>query len=472
MPNLPVIPESITVHLGPADSDAENVTVPFLDYVANVASSEIYPTWPESAVRANIYAQISYALNRVYTEYYRTRGYDFDITNSTATDQSFVYGRDIFENVREIASELFNNYIRREGSVEPLFAQYCDGIEVTCGGLSQWGTVTLAEQGYTPYQILTYYYGDDIELVQNAPIENVTESAPVVPLRLGSANDDVRIAQLRLNRISSNYPAIPKILRPDGIFGTDTEEAVRKFQEIFGLTADGVIGKATWYNIQNVYIGVKRLNDLNSEGIALSEVTDQFPDVLRLGSQGGGVSNLQYFLSVLSQYYDSIPAPGAIDGDFGQSTLSSVKGAQRTFGLPDDGIVGERTWDAIYRAYIGIVSTVPQEYVEGNVVLYGGVPLQLGSQSDAVRLLQEYLNAVGATYPAIGRVDVTGYFGPRTQESVVAFQNFVGLPPTGIVAATTWNALTDLYSDLFRGGAPREGQYPGYEIGSTGGGAS
>ena len=275
MPDLPTIPELITVHLGPPDSDARNVTLPFLDYVANVASSEIYPTWPENAIRANLYAQISFALNRVYTEYYRTRGYDFDITNSTATDQFFVEGRDVFENIRELASELFDSYIRRQGSVEPLFARYCNGTTSTCDGLSQWGSVELANQGMTPYEILTYYYGNDIDLVQDAPLGGNQQSAPAVPLRLGAANDDVRVAQIRLNRISTNYPSIPKIVRTDGIFGDDTEAAVRRFQEIFNLTPDGVIGRATWYRIQNVYIGVKRLNDLYSEGIRLDEVTDQ-----------------------------------------------------------------------------------------------------------------------------------------------------------------------------------------------------
>ena len=156
MPQLPTIPETITVHLGPPNSDAENITLPFLDYIANVASSEIYPTWPENAIRANLYAQVSFALNRVYTEYYRSQGYDFDITNATSNDQSFVNGRVVFENIRELAGELFNNYIRRAGSIEPLFAQYCNGTTVTCAGLSQWGTVSLAEQGYTPYEILTY----------------------------------------------------------------------------------------------------------------------------------------------------------------------------------------------------------------------------------------------------------------------------------------------------------------------------
>ncbi|MBQ8416328.1 MAG: spore cortex-lytic protein, partial [Clostridia bacterium] len=215
MPQLPFIPETITVHLGTPDSDVPNVTLPFLDYVANVASSEIYPTWPESAIRANMYAQVSFALNRIYTEYYRTRGYDFDITNSTANDQSFVNGRVIFDNIREIAGDLFNNYIRRAGNVEPLFAQYCDGIEVTCNGLSQWGSVTLAEQGLTPYEILTYYYGDDIELVTDAPVMGSEVSAPLYPLQVGSTGDDVRTAQIRLNRISTNFPSIPKIALTD-----------------------------------------------------------------------------------------------------------------------------------------------------------------------------------------------------------------------------------------------------------------
>ena len=156
---LPIIPETITVHLGDPDQPAQNVTLPFMDYIMNVASSEIYPTWPEEAIRANIYAQISFALNRVYTEYYRSRGYDFDITNSTRFDQYFVNGRDIFENIQEIVGDIFNDYIRRQGSIEPLFAQYCNGTTVTCSGLSQWGSVSLAEAGYTPYRILQNYYG-------------------------------------------------------------------------------------------------------------------------------------------------------------------------------------------------------------------------------------------------------------------------------------------------------------------------
>ena len=464
MPDLPIIPETITVHLGPPDSNAPNVTVPFLDYVANVASSEIYPTWPESAIRANMYAQISFALSRVFTEYYRTLGYDFDITNSTAVDQYFVQGRDVFSNIREIAGELFDNYIRREGSVQPLFAQYCNGTTVTCNGLSQWGSVELANQGYTPFEILTYYYGDDIELVRDAPIAGNRPSAPDVPLRLGAENDDVRIAQLRLNRISTNFPSIPKIARVDGIFSTDTEAAVRRFQEIFNLTPDGVIGKNTWYTIQNVYIGVKRLNDIYAEGITLSDVTDQYPGVLTEGDRGNGVANLQYFIAYVSQFYDTIPLV-AIDGVFGATTRAAVEAVQRTFGLPVDGIVGERTWDALYRAYRGIVDTIPREYVEGRAIPYGGVPLRVGSESEDVMILQQYLNAIAQVYPAIPTVNTTGYFGPRTEEAVIAFQNLSGIEPTGVVAAITWTAIADLYSTITSGGELQEGQYPGFAVG-------
>ena len=190
--SLPFIPETITVHLGAPDENAENVTLPFLEYITNVASSEIYPTWPENAIRANIYAQISFALNRVYTEYYRSRGYDFDITSTTAFDQSFVKGRDYFENVGQIANELFNSYVVRQGSVEPLFTAYCDGREVDCEGLSQWGTVTLANQGYTPYEILQYYYGNDINIINDVPVDVPNSSLPPRPLRLGSGGDEVQ----------------------------------------------------------------------------------------------------------------------------------------------------------------------------------------------------------------------------------------------------------------------------------------
>ena len=463
--NIPFIPEFVTVHLGPASSDAQNVVVPFIDYIANVASSEIYPTWPENAIRANIYAQISFALNRIYTQYYRSRGYDFDITNSTSTDQSFVNGRDIFENISQIVGEIFNDYISRRGNVEPLFAQYCDGIEVTCNGLSQWGSVDLANQGYTPYEILTYYYGDDIDIVQNAPVENITSSVPRFPLRLGSAGDAVRALQIRLNRISDNYPAIPKIALPDGVFSYDTEDAVKEFQRIFDLTPDGVVGKATWYKTQFIYNAVKRLNELDSEGISLSEVSDQYPEGLSPGDRGVEVANVQYLIDYLSAFYNTIPEL-SVDGIYGPSTEAAIRAVQSTFSLPVTGRLDLDTWETVYRTYLGFVATIPIKYVEGNTIPYPGIPLRLGSSSDSVTLLQEYLNFVATAYPEIPTIPVTGYFGTQTQNAVLAFQRLFGIAETGTVAAATWLALTTVYSDLYNGGRLNEGQFPGYNVGA------
>ena len=462
--NIPFIPKTITVHLGPPDSEAENVTLPFAEYITNVASSEIYPTWPESAIRANIYAQISFALNRIYTEYYPSRGYDFDITNSTAYDQSFVKGRDYFENIGQIVGELFNSYVVRQGNVEPLFTAYCDGKEVVCDGLSQWGTVTLANQGYTPYEILQYYYGDDINIVNNAPINIPNSSAPQRPLRLGSGGDEVRTLQLRLNRISDNYPAIPKIALPDGVFSFDTEDAVKKFQETFGLTPDGIVGNATWYKILFVYNAVKRLNELNSEGITLSEVTKQFAGESKLGDSGDNIKNIQYFLNYLAEFYSEIPQID-IDGIFGTATENAVKSFQRLFELPITGTVDLVTYDTLYRTYLGFINQIPFKYFDGKIYPYPGIPLRLGSENEVVRLLQEYLNYISQFFVQIPSVSPTGYFGQRTEEAVIAFQRLNGLEATGTVGAATWNAITSIYNDLFLGNRLNEGQYPGYTIG-------
>ncbi len=460
---LPVIPENVTVHLGAPGTSAPNVTLPFADYIANVASSEIYPTWPENAIRANVYAQISYTLNRIYTEFYRSRGYDFDITNSIANDQSFVNGREIFSNVRAIVDDIFNDYLRRQGTIEPLFAQYCDGVEVTCDGLSQWGTVTLANQGLTPYEIVQNYYGNNVDIVQNAPVGEVGASAPANPLRLGSFGEDVRLLQIRLNRISNNYPGIPKIAFTDGIFTYDTEAAVKAFQEIFDLTPDGIAGNATWYAVLRIYNAVKRLNSLTSEGLQFEELPREFSSVLSSGDRGRQVAIVQYYIDYLSAYYDTIP-PLTIDGVFGEDTRNAVLAVQRTFGLAEDGILGEATWNAIANAYYGIISRIPVTFTEGNIVPYQGIVLRQGAEAETVRILQEYLNYISEFVPEIPAVSPTGYFGPQTQRAVEAFQRLYGLPVTGYVEAVTWNGIADLYSDLFIGNRLNDGQFPGTNI--------
>lgn len=356
MPTVtPFIPQQITVHLGSPSSNAENVTVSFSDYVKNVASSEIYPTWDESALRANILAIVSFALNRVYTEFYRSRGYDFDITSSTAFDQYFVKGRSFFENISEIVDELFNDYLRRPGFVEPLAAKFCNGTTVTCEGLSQWGSQNLAQQGYNSNQILQSYYGD-VETVRNAPIRGYTTSYPGTPLRIGSSGPNVVIIQTSLNRIAQNYPAIPKIPVVDGIFGTRTEAAVRKFQEVFNLTPDGIVGNATWYAIIRLYTAVTQLSELRSQGQQFYAINWSPPGGLQPGDTGEKVRLLQYMLSVLSTYISSIP-PVTVDGIYGSATRAAVLAVQRRFRLPETGTVGAQTWDAIYDQFSGIENT-------------------------------------------------------------------------------------------------------------------
>ena len=442
---LPTIPETITVHLGLPDAPAENVTVSFPDYIKNVASSEIYPTWPEAAIRANIYAQISYALNRVYNEFYRSQGYDFDITNTTQFDQKFIKGRDIYENISQIVDDIFNDYVVRQGRIDPFFTAYCNGSTSFCPGLLQWGTVELAEQGLTPYQILQYYYGDNIGIVENAPISANIPSYPGVPLRVGSSGNDVKTIQLQLNRIANNYPAIPKIPNPNGVFGVSTRNAVQEFQRIFNLTPDGIVGKATWYQLKYIYNGVKRLNELTSEGLTLEEVSRPFPEVLQEGDTGIAVQSLQYYLAVIA-YFSSGALPAiAIDGIYGPATTAAVRAFQELVGLPADGIVGRQTFLRIQQAYEDILATLPPGIEGDRAKPYPGYFLSEGQEGEDVRDLQTYLRGIGEYTGVIPVIPVTGYFGTQTRDAVSALQAQNGLPVNGAVGPVTWNLIRRLY---------------------------
>ena len=459
----PFIPERITVHLGAPTAYAANVSVSFPDYIKNVASSEIYPTWSENAIRANIYAQISFALNRVYTEYYRTKGYDFDITNVTAYDQAFINGRDIFENISRIVDEIFNEYIRRVGFVEPLFAQYCNGVSNSCEGMSQWGSEALGSSGLAPLDILKTYYGNNIEIVRNAPVRGIRASYPFRPLEVGSTGDAVLSIQNRLNRVAVNFPAIPKIAEPNGIFGEDTREAVLEFQHVFNLAEDGRVGKATWYKLQYVYNGIKQLNSIISEGITPGEIAMAFPRVLRIGDSGRGVYAIQYFLSVISEYVDTVRRP-PLDSYFGEETLNSVLDFQRTYGLDVDGLVGQYTYSTMFDAYEGIIKSGSFKFMNMNTVPYPGFVIELGSRNPNVRDLQRYLLALSEVYDAIPPVEISGVFDVATRDAVMAAQELFNIEPTGIVGALTWNTIAGEYNDIFESGMVNEGQYPGYEI--------
>lgn len=447
MPVTPVIPDYITVHLGTPNSNARNVRVPFTDYIKNVASSEIYPTWPENAIRANVYAQISFALNRIFSEYYRSRGYDFDITNSTAYDQAYVDGRDIFSNVSRIVDELFNDYVTKGNQIQPYFTEYCDGRSVTCRGLSQWGTVTLANQGRTPYQILQNYYGNDINIVKNAPVRNVTESYPGVLLRIGTfGGEDTRTIQRQLNRIRRNYPSIPAIPDANGFFDAATRAAVVQFQRIFNLAPDGIVGKATWYKIKQIYNAVKKVSELYSEGITISEVERIFSEVLKRGNRGNDVRTIQYFLNFLAFFNDRLVDLN-VDGIFGPATENAVKTFQREYGLTPDGIVGRATWYAILDAYYATLNSLPDEYRSYSSLLYPGFTITTGSSGNVVNQLQTFLRVIAQNNNAVPLITADGIYGERTKAAVTAVQKLSGIPQTGSVGPLTWNAIVNLYNE-------------------------
>ena len=437
---LPYIPSFITVHLGPPNSNAENVTVSFQDYVKNVASSEVYPTWNENALRANILAITSFALNRVYTEFYRVRGYPFDITSSTAYDQQFYRDRNYFANISRLVDSLFDDYIRRVGFIEPLAAKFCNGTSVTCEGLSQWGSQNLAAQGYGWLQILRNYYGRDIEIVADAQKADYTESYPGTALRVGSRGRSVALIQTALNRISQNFPAIPK-LSVEGIFGSGTERSVRIFQQAFGLTDDGIVGRQTWYAVERVYAGVLRLSELRSQGLRYEDLGWEFPEPLRVGDRGNKVGQLQYMLAVVGQFVQEVPVISA-DGIFGPLTRDAVIAFQRYEGFPTTGEADDRTWDALYELYSGI----------DNRVL------------DNRAAFPQFDTADTTVVNARQRLAALGYTGANLQEAIRAFQRANGLSVTGRLNDATARAITRQYQARGFSSSTRMTQYPGTEL--------
>mgnify|MGYP003371488934 FL=1 len=462
-----VIPKTITVHLGKPSASARNVTVSFRDYIANVASSEVYPTWPEQALRANIHCQISLALNRIYTEWYPSKGYSFNITNSTSYDQYYVHGRTVFDVMVRLTNDIFNTYIRKKGTVNPYYAEYCDGKSVSCAGLKQWGTVTLANQGKNALQILRYYYGNDVEIVRSDNIRSIPQSSPGSPLRQGSSGPAVFTLQRQLNRIAKDYPFLGK-LNVDGVFGAQMASTVRAFQKQFNLTADGVVGRQTWYKISYIYVSVKDLAELTSEG---ETAGGTLPDgswggtVLRQGSRGSAVERVQFWLNTIAQYDDNIPTL-TVDGIFGTGTTAAVRAFQRRHGLTVDGVVGKTTWDAIYREYRSIQSD------NGTPNAYPGTPLRPGDRGQNVRLVQFWLKIARSVYSALNDVGVDGIFGPSTTAAVKKFQSYFGLASDGIVGRATWSKLYEVYNDAANDLlAPnlRPGDYPGVlRVGSSG----
>ena len=438
--DIPTVPRQITVHLGAPNANTENITLPFNEYIKNVASSEIYPTWPKEAIIANILAQISFTLNRIYTEYYRSRGYDFDITSTTQYDHAFKKNGEIFSNISQTVDEIFNNYIVRDGNIEPLFAQFCDGVRTRCNGLSQWGSVELANSGMTALEILKSYYGDNISLVTDAPVGENIPSYPGTPLSRGDFGEEVYRIKIQLNRIGKNYPAIPEIPYTNAAFDAPTEEAVKTFQRIFNLTPDGIVGKSTWYKIKEIYAGVKQLSELTGEGLTISEAQRVYPRALVPGTAAEAVRTVQYYLSFLSFFFENIDFV-PLTGVFDAKTERAVRAFQETYGLTADGIVGRQTWNKLTSVYNDIVSSLPADYQTVLGTVFPGKMIVLGDTGDSVRIIQENLNNIAEYDPAIPKVNVTGVYDDATLSAVAVLQAQIGREPSGAVDPIIWSEI-------------------------------
>ena len=444
----PIIPTEIVVHLAAPDQAAKNVTVSFPEYIKNVASNEIYPSWPEDAIKANILAQISFALNRIYNEWYPSQGYNFDITNSPSYDQTFKEDSQFFENVSHIVDDIFNNYIVKGDQVQPLFAAYCDGINTTCDGLSQWGSVDLAKQGFDPLEILKNYYGNDIKIIYNAPVEENIPSYPGFPFQLGSAGNYIRQLKIQLNRISNNYPAIPKIEEENIFFTTDLEESVRKFQEIFDLPITGEVDKSTWYEVKYIYNAVKQIADLASEGININEITFPYGETLQENDTGPYIRALNYLLNFLSYFNANIPSLNLQGETFTENTKEMVIAFQTIKDLPATGIVDKTTWNALVETYNDTRNMIPEEYLYYEDKIYPGIFLSKGMEGDDIENLQNFLYQICEKTHQIPGVKVNSIFDDLTEESIKAIQKRYNLPENGVVGPSTWQKIISWVESL------------------------
>ena len=444
----PVVPTEITVHIGSPEEAGKTITVPFPEYIKNVASNEIYPSWPADAIKANILAQISFALNRVYNEWYPSLGYNFDITSSPAYDQTFKEDSQFFENISQIVDDIFNNYIVKGDQVQPLFAAYCDGINTTCDGLSQWGSVELARQGLSPTEILKRYYGNDIRIIYNAPVSPNIPSYPGFPFRLGSAGNYVRQLKVQLNRISNSYPAIPKIEEENIFFTTDMEESVKAFQEIFDLPVTGTVDKATWYEVKYLYNAVKKVADLASEGISIEEVQFPYGETLQIGDTGPYIRPLNYLLNFLSYFDTDIPKLNLSGEEFTEDTKEVVIAFQTSNNIEADGIVDKNTWNALLTSYNQTKGLIPEEYLYYEDKLYPGIFLSLGMTGDDILNLQNFLYIICEKTHQIPGVRVNGTFDELTEESIKAIQKRYNLPENGVVGPATWQKIIDWVESL------------------------
>ena len=483
MANEVAIPEYITVHLGFSNDDsARNIRVAFKDYIKNVASREIFPCWTEAAITANVLAQMSFALNRIYTLFWPSRNKAFDITNQTDWDQAFDPSLVSFREINNIVDKIFTKFIRRQGRREPFFSSYCDGVRKTCDGLYQCQSQDLGLAGYTPLEILKYFYPNDIQISESNNFASDIGRYPGAPLREGSSGEDVLRMQIYLNRLSGNWWIDPiPVQNLNGFFGSDTRRAVTMFQQNtpFGLASDGIIGRNTWYEITRTYVAAAQLAELTSEGerIGIGETPPSvtiYPNTDPV-TRGQYVVELQFLLNYIAQFYDTM-SPVIQNGVFREDTKRGVIYFQQEFGLTPDGVVGPQTWRTLYEVFHSLQNNIatppiqptPPPPAPPTVPPYPGAPLRLGSGGSNVVLLQNTLNAIARIHASIPILVADGSFGALTETAVRAFQRQFGLGIDGVVGPLTWYKIFEIYNSLTAG--PSFPQFPGTNltIGSRG----
>ncbi len=457
------IPEFIIVHIGCPGDDGEVLAVPFIDYIKNVSCSSVYPTWSREAICANVHSIISFTLNRIYTDWYKSKGYGFDITSSSEDDQMYVKGRNLFRNVCDIVDEIFYTCIRVNGFSQPFLAKCYNFSNCSGRSLSRWGSFDLAEDGFGALDILKKYYGDNIELVNVDDVGGIINRNPQRNLSVGSVGDDVRFIQKALNTIAKQYVGISKILNEDGIFGENTRRAVRDFQRIFNLDADGIVGVKTWNKISLLYALIKKIFD-NSNNIE-EIIRNAFP--MELGSKGEDVKNIQKSLNFIFKKYGSFDKLDE-DGYFGEKTRDAVKEFQKRFGLVVDGIVGKDTIDRIkyveknindLSMFVPNVSDDNEEFIEDIKQLKDDfrlilsleeieIPMKFGDQGENVKSLQRELNNLSKYYGFLEKLDEDGIFGPKTKETILKFQKRFGLNVDGIFGEESLKKLVSLNKAL------------------------
>ena len=471
------IPNFIRVHLGRRERPSTIVSVPYMDYIKNVASHEIFDAWPEEAIIANVYCIISLTLNRVYTEFYRKQGYNFDITSETYMDQRYVHGGIVGARISAIVDRIFNIHLAIVGHKEPFLALYNDGVTVNIPGrLSQWGSFYDArDRGMTAWQIINKYFSQNLELRTVDRFGGVLESYPGYTLAQGTRGDAVRTMQVFLNRILGRHIPNFNPIITNGEFGPQTRNAVMTMQGILGLPQTGVIDRRTWYDISKRYATEKALWEMYSEGQRIGIGTTPPTKLMRPGDTGSLVTELQFLLDFIAMYHSEIPFV-AQTSRFDSLTTEGVRAFQRLFGITIDGIVGATTWRKLYDVYWGIMQNAvppqppPPGPPPGNIPPFPGVSLRVGSTGQSVRLVQEAINRLAEVTPGLWRIAEDGIFGNGTRDAVMAFQRIFGLAVDGIVGVNTWRRLME---EAYSAGGPTQPEIPPFPgtnlgVGSTG----